>query len=238
MSPAFRRLALVASLAFISGQTRPALAKTSSPLDEVSWLNEIGHLCLPTPQLLYMHGSEQDQILQSLDSQLPEPDEFDIFHPDIVARHDWYQSNAERINTEAVIMPSGIEFVFNCEPYQGAVWIRWSYGRLLPVLDLRPPLENDTPFSRLWLRDIRAFSTVGSTAFSTSHFAAANPFQLNIPKRLSIYGDDLRLFEFSLPHITDEAFWYQGAGLWMTLFFRWHPADQDEIFSTPLPPSQ
>ena len=180
-----------------------------------------------------MQGSEQDQILRSLDSQLPVPDEFDIFHPDSVARDDWYQSNAERINTEAIIMPSGIEFVFNCEPYQGAFWIRGSHGWPLPVLDLRPPLEKDAPFSRLWLRGIRVFSTVGSTAFSATQFDEDNPFQLNTPKRLSIYGDDLRLFEFSIHHTrNDPSFFDFGNAMLFHLFYRWSPPDQDEMLST------
>ena len=71
-----------------------------------------------------------------------------------------------------------------------------------------------------------------------AQFTDANLFKLNTPKRISEYGDDLRLFEFSLPHISDPAFWYNGGASSSMLFYKWSQSDLYEMFSAPIPPSQ
>jgi hypothetical protein len=57
-----------------------------------------------------------------------------------------------------------------------------------------------------WRKNIRSLATIGSATFSEAQFEEENPFILKIPKRLSVYGDDLRLFEYSLRFTTDNPF--------------------------------
>lgn len=220
MRPALRAFAIAASLVLIVGYGCPAFsAAAQSPAGETNvrhwddwWMHEVLQQSLPTPQLLYFdnyQGRHQKSDFKIGDISASE--EFKILYIYPVSfpeNHYWhrYEPNTDWLNTEAFVMPSpaGVQSHPSCyESRQMAQPVQLSYARLQlylpwknPAVDENLPEEYAGTFS--WLKDIRAPATIRFSTFSKAEFEDRNPFRLHIPKRLSEYGDDLGLFEYSL----------------------------------------
>lgn len=250
MSPAFRLLAIAAPFALIAGYTCPtSLAADPSRIEEADirhwsawWMNEAARQTLPVPQLLFISSFHLPSDPKHKIGSICAPEEFEILNPFYFpGHHEWDQSNTGWLKTEACIMPSKLDYI-RYPSYSYARLLLVHNEWLLPATGLKAPNEKNDSFSRL--RNIRAFSTIAPTSFSTAQLEAANPFKLNTPERLSEYGDDLRLLEYSLTHtrnnpFIDPAFLVPDRFTWSwSLYFsRWSPPEVDEMFSTPLPPS-
>lgn len=242
---------MVASFVLIGGHENPAFAGASQPMEERHipyWpdfgMREVLRQILPTPQLLFIHPYRHPESDQR-NGYLIAPDEFKILYPSrFTDYYEKYQPSAGGLNTEALILPSELQneppYIEHEPPHHSG------YARLqlfpdewkLPSTSLRPPNEKDSPFFRV--NNMRAPPTMRPSIFSAAEFEEDNLFQLSIPKRLSVYGDDLRLFEHSVNCVLNDPnllLWDQGAASWMMIFFRWSPLDQDEMFSTLLLPS-
>lgn len=238
---------MMATFSIIAGYGSSAFAIASSPKDERQiqswshwWMNEIERQIHPVSQLLFVFPLHRPSDPEHKIGDISAPEEFNIFCPSHFPNHRrWHQSNAGWLNTEGFIMPSKLEDIEYDDIRSYARLILLPNEWLLPATGLKPPNEKDDPF--YWSKSIPAPATLRSTAFSGAQFEEANPFKLNIPKRLSEYGNDLRLFEYSLRLNTDNPFdsHLEFVGnKWHLLFFRWSPPDLDEMFSTLLPPSQ
>ena len=208
---------MMASFAIIAGCEPPAFAGAAPPVSERQtrlwsdwWMNEIERQYVPTPQLLYvwssLKGNETDFMkLEEVDGRLNVTAGFKTTYPSGYGfQHDWHRRNAGLINTEAFILPSSLWHVNDNEVGAFKLW-RLLVGNNLPELwGLRPPRENSKIFS--WMRNIRAPATIRSCAFSQEQFEDGNPLRLNIPKRLSEQGEDLRAFEYHLNLIRNYSF--------------------------------
>ncbi len=236
---------MTASLAFIAGFGRLALAAPAPPVDENQmqgwsnwWMNEIERQYHSKPRWVadYRIPETSPMELASTDGPIKVMATFkvnDAYDPDLLIM--WHLG---LLNTEAFIPPSKTPPVYiGGDRGAGAFWHHIPYD-LAELWGVCPRLDHRQGFP--WRRNIRAFSSIASTSFCTAQFEEANPFKLNIPKRLSVYGDDLRLFEDSVNRMLKDPSLLlldQGGMSWTMLFFRWSPPEQDEMFSTLLPHS-
>lgn len=246
MRLALRSLALTAAFALIAGCGRFALAEASPSVSEQQmqhwsdwWLNEIERQYYPRPKWIPYYRFEHigPMELAPTDGPIKVMATFkvhDAYVPELLIM--WHLG---LLNTEAFIPPSKTPPVYiRAQKGPGAFWYRISY-ELAELWGVSPRLDHRKVFP--WRRNIRAFSTIVSTTFSTAQFEEANPFKLNTPNRLSAYGDDLRLFEYCRRFTTDNPFnscLDLFGNEWPLPFLRWSPPGLDEMFSTPLPPAR
>lgn len=202
-------------------------------------MNEIERQCYPKPHMLAYYRFPERDLLG------PEPADGPLKVMAVFKVADAYNQELLMmwglglLNTEACIPPSKTQPVYMGAYRSPGAFIYWFSYESAKLWGLSPSHENREIIP--WRRNVRAFSTIASTSFSTAQLEEANPFKLNTPSRLSAYGDDLRLFEYSLRFTTNDPFnscLDLFGSRWPLLFLRWSPPELDEMFSTILPPSQ
>jgi hypothetical protein len=237
MKSAIRTVAVACTLAWSVAAEAAALKQEDERAVQTwaqAWWDENYWQCVPTPQMLYVFSQPwEDYPLkrEESDGRLFVTNGFRaLYNFNHGYRYKIYEGGWRWLFRHTFIIRSVVWDVPDDEFEEPHYAFRVFSSR--PVLSLRPPKVHDRGFS--WGTHVRAPAMIRSVALSEAQYEDDNPFTLNIPKRLCVYGDDLRVFETSLRfnRWDDTGF---GGSRWPMLLLRWSPPAQDEMLSMQFP---